>query len=104
MSRTKKGYVPNDSMVEAFKDVARHYGRDMSTAELAKKHGLSVEKISPMATKLRSYGVDVAMMKRGGLVVRAVDDLRRESPELFAKQLAPVKKAKRKYTKRANKK
>lgn len=79
-------------MIEAFKDVARSYGRTKSPSDLSREHNLPVKKISAMAHQLRSYGVDVAMLKRGGLVIRAVDELRSEAPELFAKQLAPAKK------------
>lgn len=88
----KSKYIPAATLVEVHKDIARTYGRTATPSDLARKHNMPVSKISAMATRLRSYGVDVAMMKRGGLVIRAVDELRSENPELFARELAPVAK------------
>lgn len=45
-----------------------------------------MERISAVATQLRGYGVKVEKMKRAGMLLRIIDDLKSESPELFDKK------------------
>ena len=86
-----KIYSTTDT-VAMYKDVARTYGRSANASELARKWGKKPSYIQSVANSLRGYGVDVAKMRKVGIVIRAVDELRGESPELFAKDLAPAQK------------
>lgn len=85
-----KGYESTARTVEIMKSVALTYGREETPTSLAKKWGVSKSRIQAYATNLRGYGVDVAKMRRAGLFLRAIDELRKEAPQLFKQEKRKV--------------
>ena len=92
MARSKTFNGSNASVVEIMKDVARTYGRTETAKTLASKHGVKSARIQAYATGLRAMGVDVAKIRRTGMYLRAVDELRKSDPQLFADSKQTAKK------------
>lgn len=92
MTKTFLSTMGHNATVEMYKDVARTYARSNSPQELAKKYDTKVSRISAIAMNLRTLGVNIPKMKKAGIYIATVDQLRNEDPELFQAEAKIVKR------------
>ena len=64
------------------KQIAREYGRTKGATEFSEEFGVTRQRIQQVAHNLRSHGVDIPKMK-DWKYFEIVNELRKESPELF---------------------
>lgn len=82
MGRPRKS--EGDVQISVIKDIALNYARNgVKSEQLMKKHGIDKSTIMRITTNMRALGVDIPRLKRGGIYLAAVDQLRKEHPEII---------------------
>jgi transposase len=66
---------------EQIKEIAIKYARGCGATELAKKFGVTKQRIQQVVMELRKNGVDIPHMK--GELSLAIHELKKDNPELF---------------------
>ena len=89
MKRKYQIWKDEETFMEALKETARTYGRTEDKNTLAKKYDIERPAlVQQWAVKLRRLGVDIPRLRMtNNCILKAVEELKEENPELFEKRV-----------------